>query len=142
MNDMMKGFHEYAHRYVGVRFHHRGRTARGLDCVGLVIRCAMDCGYDRYEEFAYGHEPRDSVLQGVLEKHFGVALPRLPRINDVILMRLRRGGEPSHVGIITHHPNGLGLIHTHSMLSCVTYQRLSPRVLQAIAGVYQWPEKP
>jgi len=138
----MQDFHIHAHKYIGVRFRHRGRTERGLDCVGLVIRCAMDCGYMRYEEFAYGHEPRDSVLQGVLEEHFGEPVTRAPRINDVILMRLRRGGEPSHVGIITTHPNGLGIIHTHSILSRVTYQRFTPKIQRVIAGVYQWPEKP
>ena len=139
---MMQDFHLHAHKYIGVKFHHRGRTVNRMDCVGLVIRCAKDCGYDKYEEFAYGGQPRNNILQGVLEEHFGTAKDRPPKINDVLLLRLRPEAEPTHVAIVTHYPHEteLGIIHTHSMLRRVTYQRLTDKFRSAIAGVYQWPD--
>ena len=137
----MKDFHKEAHKYIGVPFRHRGRTTRGLDCVGLLILCAIDCGYDKYKEFAYGREPRNSILEGVLSDHLGEPINRAPKINAVVLMRLRKGGEPSHVGIITTHPHGLGIIHAHGAVERVVYQRLTEYMATGIAGVYSWQEK-
>jgi len=137
----MKDFHKHAHKYIGVPFRHRGRTMRGVDCVGLIILAARDCGYDKYQEFAYGREPRNSILQSVLFKHFGGPVDRSPQINDVVLLRLRDAGEPSHVGIITHHPNGMGIIHAYGEAGRVVYHLFTEKVAEKIAGVYQWPEK-
>jgi len=133
-------FHKQAMKYVGVPFKHRGRTQRGMDCVGLLICSAIDCGYDKYQEFAYGREPRNSELEAVLEKHFGKPQDRTPQVNDVVLMRLRYGSEPSHVGIITDHPSGLGIIHAYGEIGKVTYQRFTDEMARRVTGVYQWQE--
>lgn len=137
---MFEDFHKHAHKYIGVPFRHQGRTDRGMDCVGLVVRCAMDCGYDKYKPFAYGRWPRLSVLQGVLKEHFGDPVDRYPQINDVVLMRLWRGAKPSHVGIITTHPNGLGIIHAYGAIRKVKHQPFTDEMMQRVAGVYQWPD--
>ena len=137
----MKNFHKEAHKYIGVPFRHRGRTMRGLDCVGLLILTAIDCGYDKYKEFAYGREPRNSILERVLHEHFGEPVDRDPQINDVVLMRLRKGNEPTHVGIITTHPHGLGIIHAHGAVERVVYQRLTDYMATGIVGVYSWHAK-
>lgn len=141
MNTNMDNFHLEAHKYLGVPFRHRGRTTRGMDCVGLLIRTAMDCGYDKYEEFPYGREPRNSVLEGVLEYHFGPPIDREPQINDVVLLRLRSMLEPSHVGIITNHPNGLGIIHAYGEIGKVALHRYTKDMAKRLVGVYVWPEK-
>lgn len=135
----MKNFHLEAHKYIGVKFRHQGRTTRGMDCVGLVIAAASDCGYDRYEEFAYGREPRNSVLQAVLKKHFGDPVDRQPQVNDVVLMRHRNSSAPSHVGIITTHRHGLGIIHSYSAIGKVVYQGLNDKMRSFIVEVYSWP---
>jgi cell wall-associated NlpC family hydrolase len=137
----MDNFHIEAYKYIGVKFRHRGRTRRGMDCVGLVIAAAEDCGYDRYEEFPYGREPRNAVLQSVLKQHFGKPVHREPQVNDVILLKLKPNGPPSHVGIVTTHPNGLGIIHSYGTIGKVTYQGLTDKMKDLIVGVYQWQER-
>jgi len=137
----MKRFHLEAHKYIDVPFRHRGRTSRGVDCVGLIILAAQDCGYDNYKEFPYGREPRNSILEGVLANHFGEPVDRDPQINDVVLMRLRKTGQPSHVGIITTHPDGLGIIHAYGEIGRVVHQRFTESMAARIAGVYSWQEK-
>ncbi len=138
----MKNFHTEALKYLGVPFKHRGRTKNGMDCVGLLIRSAMDCGYYDYEEFPYGREPRGSVLEGVLYRHFGEPEMRQPKVNDVLLMKLRFAAAPSHVGIVTEHPEGgLGIIHAYGEIGRVVLQRLSEDKIKRIVGVYRWPEK-
>ena len=137
----MNNFHKEAHKYIGVPCRHRGRTERGLDCVGLLILVAKDCGYDEYQEFPYGREPRNSILEGVLHEHFGEPVDRPPQINDVVLMRLRPSAEPSHVGIITTHPHGLGIIHAYGDIERVVYQRFTNKMASTVEGVFSWLEK-
>lgn len=135
----MMDFHEHAHKYIDVPFKHHGRSTRGMDCVGLIILTARDGGYDSYIEFAYGREPRNSKLQAVLKEHLGPPLHRPPQINDVVLMRLRRAKRPSHVGIITHHPSGLGIIHCYGEIRKVVYQLFSDTIAGQVMGVYACP---
>ena len=137
----MINFHKEAHSYIGVPFIHRGRTRRGLDCVGLVILAAKDCGYKRYREFAYGREPRSTVLESVLNEHFGEPIDDKPAVNDVVLMQLKPNAAPSHIGIITTHPDGLGIIHAYGSVNRVVYHRLTEKVRSKITGVYRWPAK-
>ena len=132
----MDGFHLEAHKYIGTPFLHRGRTTRGMDCVGLVIRAARDCGYEKYKEFAYGREPRNSVLESVLNEHFGKPVDGEPKINDVVLMNLN--DNPAHVGIITHHPCGMGIIHAYTEVRRVVYHGLTDKIKSQIVGVYRW----
>jgi cell wall-associated NlpC family hydrolase len=136
--------HEAAMKYVGVPFRHRGRSIRGVDCIGLIICAARDTGYDegiKYKRLVYGREPTDALLQEALKEHFGDPVDRPPQLGDVILMRLRHMKEPSHVGIIAPHPHGLGVIHAYGEIRKVVLQRINSSMRERIVGVYEWPHK-
>jgi len=136
-----KSLSEAALEYVGVKFIHRGRTRRGVDCVGLVILAAQDCGYLAEDLPAYGREPRNGLLEKTLADHLGAPVNRAPAVNDVVVMSLQSGQQPSHVGIITHHPNGLGIVHAYGEIGRVAHQRLDTNKIKRIAEVYEWPAK-
>lgn len=53
---------ETARQYVGTPFQHMGRTARGLDCVGLIVRVAQDLGLSDYDLRAYHAQPKANVF--------------------------------------------------------------------------------
>ena len=131
---------EAALRYVGTKFLHRGRTTRGIDCVGLVILAVRDCGFVKELNYVYGREPRAGMLQAILTEHLGKPLNRAVEINDIVVMALS-GGQPSHVGIITKHPSGLGIVHAYGEVGRVVHQRLDDRRRKQITGVYTWQEK-
>ena len=139
----MQNFHIEAHKYIDVPFKHQGRTTRGLDCVGVPILSAWDCGYRRYKEFAYGREPDPVVLVAILEYHFGARVAHPPEVNNVILASLHLGGPAVHVGIVTTYPYGntLGVIHAYGTIGRVVYQGLSEKMMQHVVGVYEWPER-
>ena len=60
---------------------------------------------------------------------------------DIPLMKLRPRFDPAHVGIITPHPYGLGIIHSNGQLGRVTLQRVDERRMRQIVEVYAWPAK-
>jgi len=115
---------EAALKYVGAPFLHRGRTVRGMDCIGLVLLAATDCGYIPSGIPTYGREPHKGLLTSGLMERLGTPLTRELRPNDIVVQRLHEGGEPSHVGIITDHPYGLGMVHCYGDIGRVVHQRL------------------
>ena len=129
---------EAALKYVGVKFRHLGRTENGMDCVGLLLLAARDCGYLAEGIPVYGREPRNGLLQGQLKDHLGKPVDRDPKPNDIVAMSLRTDGQISHVGIITKHPYGLGLCHTYGEIGRVVHQLLDDRRINQITEVYEW----
>lgn len=46
-----------ARRWLDVRWEHQGRSAHGLDCVGLVVMVCRALGLSAYDLAAYPREP-------------------------------------------------------------------------------------
>lgn len=102
-----------ARSFAGVPFRHRGRTERGVDCLGLVVVAMHAIGRQMQDRPAYGRDPTGDLgaMQEAARAHFGkpIALKNL-RPGDVVLMQWHQ--QPTHVAIVTDNPNGLGLIHS------------------------------
>jgi cell wall-associated NlpC family hydrolase len=133
-----------ARRYKGVRFRHRGRTERGLDCVGLGILAYRDCGVSLPDFLLYSTEP--SAMGPVLEHHLTAALGRPLYLapvraaqlqpGDVIALRFAQA--PHHVGIVGDYRfGGLSLIHAHGHTGRVVEQRLADDIVHRITHVYR-----
>jgi len=136
---------ELAQQYIGVPFQHMGRSVRGLDCVGLLLLIAWTRGW-RVEDLPYyGREPASNNnsfdLRDHLRRYLGDPVDRPLQPNDIPLMKLRPRFDPAHVGIITPHPYGLGIIHSNGQLGRVTLQRIDQQRMDQIVEVYQWPVK-
>ncbi len=112
---------EQARTYLGVPFRHRGRTPRGLDCAGLVVRSYADLGVVLPDVACYGREPHRDGLMDAMRAAFGVPVwegrslidRAVLRVGDVVVLRFEV--HPHHIAIVTddrHH--GLGLIHAYS----------------------------
>lgn len=129
---------EAALKYIGVPFMHQGRTRRGLDCVGLLALSMRDCGYVVENIPSYGRQPADGKLRAALEPYGLVELDRPPAIDDVIVASLRPGGPAVHIGIVTAHPHGLGVVHTYGHIGKVVHQRLDDRKLALVRHVMEW----
>lgn len=89
-----------ARGWLGVRWRHLGRARTGVDCIGLVLLCARECGIDLPDPRPYEREPQGQrLLEGILQHADRVAAP-LP--GDVLLFRMGLYG--GHVGIASVHP--------------------------------------
>lgn len=138
---------EAARAYVGTRFRHRGRNARGLDCAGLVWAAYNDLGVTLPDFRLYGPEPHQDGLTRHVEAALGAAVAVAPvaagqlQPGDVIVLRFER--EPHHVAIVGDHDyagtHALTLIHADGMNGRVLEQRLTADMIERITHVYRRP---
>jgi cell wall-associated NlpC family hydrolase len=124
---------QQAREYIGVPFLHQGRSKRGVDCVGLVVRVAQDLGLSRYDFTEYGMDPNLSQFMRVLR-----ACPDWERIpitdrqsGDVLVLALN---VPCHVAIYT----GSGVIHAMSLRGKVCEHRLTSDWKRKVRECYRF----
>lgn len=130
-------------------FQHQGRTARGLDCIGLLACTFAGTRYASHDKTDYGRDPHDGLLETRLRACFGepvlVSGWRVP----VDLSQLQPGDVVAlfyeaairHVGLIgsaeydgqTH----LTLIHTDNRVGRVVEHRIDPKWARRIALVFR-----
>lgn len=108
---------DYARKYLGTPFKHRGRDARGLDCAGLVWRAFFDAGLTMPDLARYGREPnRQGRMMAVVREALGVPVwegkgaRSVIQPGDVLVMRFEV--EPHHMAIAAPDAMyGMGMIH-------------------------------
>ena len=126
-----------ARSFLHVPFRHQGRSARGLDCGGLVVVSLVAIGRTPADVAAYGREPQGQGLHAACVANFGEPVfgPQM-RAGDVLLMRFR--GEPSHVGIVSDYPlGGFALIHSYAQVRKVTEHRMDAEWLGYVTEVFR-----
>ena len=127
-----------ARAYLGTPFRHQGRNpALGIDCVGLLVCAANDCGHSTEADATdYGRDPVNGVLQARLLAAFGPALPSAAmQPGDVAAIAF--AGAVRHVGVIGEHTDGLSLIHTNSAVGRVTEAQIDARWQRRIVAIYR-----
>lgn len=102
---------ECARGYLGVPWLHQGRTLRGLDCAGLIIRVAHDLKLSDFDINGYGMEPQGGVMRNLLSMH--TQHTRQACLGDILLLRFTR--LPQHLAIVTDY----GMIHTYRQVGRV-----------------------
>ena len=127
-----------ARAYLGVPFRHQGRSAAtGIDCVGLLVLAANDCGHSTVADRTdYGRDPVNGMLEAQLRAAFGapVAVATM-QPGDVAAIAFM--GAVRHVGVIGEHPDGLSLIHTNSAVGRVTEARIDAKWAKRIVSIYR-----
>ena len=107
-----------ARSYVGCPWRHRGRTRRGVDCIGVVVLALRAAGIEMRDRIDYSRTPWNDGLDREMREHFGPAIP-LGTIEpgDVLTMRGVGQPEPGHVGVVAEFEGRLTLIHSYNTLA-------------------------
>lgn len=101
-----------------VRYRHRGRDYRGVDCIGLCVAGMQAIGRDVNDLRVYSPRPDGHTLRDALIAHLGQPLPLSEaQPGDIALMRWSESHGVqwfNHVGVVTSHPLGyLSLVHSY-----------------------------
>jgi cell wall-associated NlpC family hydrolase len=128
-----------ARAYLGVPFRHQGRNpAVGIDCVGLLVCAAADCGIPtEADRTDYGRDPAHGYLERQLRAAFGAPVfSPLLQPGDVVAIDFK--GAIRHVAIVAERDGGgLNLIHTNFSVQRVTEAILDDRWRKRIRAVYR-----
>lgn len=138
----------HARSLIGLSWRHRGRSRRGIDCVGLLVLSAHAAGHSIPDATHYGRYPWEDRLRRELREAFGAPIwsQTEPVVGewlagDVALISWRRG-EPSHVGLIADYLyGGLSIIHCENINGCVEHPVVD-HFFDCVTEVYRpWPAK-
>lgn len=114
-----------------VPYRHRGRSLRGLDCIGVPIWGLAAVGRQVEDLARYSPRPDGATLERVLREHLGDPVRAPLQAGDIPLMRWHeRDGVRyfTHVGVLLperYTGGGLVLIHAHRVSGCVVENRFS-----------------
>lgn len=93
---------------IGVKWRHRGRNRRGIDCVGLVVLARRAAKLPVEDQRGYGREPWNDRLRVELTRQFGEPVDAYSP-GDIALFKTQ--DDPSHVGIIAKLDGRNSIIH-------------------------------
>lgn len=104
---------EAARKYLGIPWIHRGRSASGVDCSGLIVLCCNDLGIEveDHNEYSIGDEwerMNDYMGRAFVDVTDGSEEP-----GDILLFRGMF--MTNHCGIRTD----IGMIHSWRSVGCV-----------------------
>ena len=130
---------EEARSWLGVPFHHQGRTKNGCDCIGVGLACARRVGF-KYEDYTrYGRLPH----HGLLEKAFMQYLVQIDvkdiRPADGVLITWK--ADPHHVAIVTRIKitGKLGILHCYQTVGKVVEHHLDDNWKKRIVMAFRFP---
>jgi cell wall-associated NlpC family hydrolase len=126
-----------ARSYLRTPFKHQGRSAWGLDCVGLCIVALRPTGRPYFDAEAYSKHPLRQGLRAALVRNLGEPVPKESmREGDVVLMAFK--GDPSHVGILTNYLHGgFALLHAFRQMGEVVEHRMDEEWIGYITEVFR-----
>lgn len=120
-----------ARGFIDVPYKHRGRSMRGVDCIGLVGCAFLSIGIGFQDRRIYSPAPNGEMLTQALTLHLGEPMwtraygnPMKLQPGDITLMQWHK--HPNHIGLVTDYPlpNQVALIHSYSEAQRVVEHRL------------------
>ena len=111
---------ECAREQLDIPYLHQGRNINGIDCVGLIYRVGLLCGYKIEYPQGYEQVPNPEFLYEGLEANLvRVDDHRKPSPGGILVIRF--GVDPQHLAIFT----GSTIIHAYERAGKVVEQNYS-----------------
>lgn len=128
-----------ARTWLDVRWRHLGRDrARGVDCVGLVIRCAHQIGVTDFDTRNYGRRPVPTDFLREMRGQLVQIQKRDMGHGDIGVFREPR--HPCHVGIVDVDESGQRwIIHAYAPHRKVTRDPLTGERLDRLLMAFRLP---
>ena len=105
-----------AREYLGVNYHHCGRSLNAVDCLGLIICVFNDLGAVLPNINHYGRRVNPRYLLAQVDKYF-MTVTGPPQNGDILILMFN--GVASHFAIVTP----VGMIHSYEKAGRVVENR-------------------
>lgn len=128
-------FVEAARAYLGVPWHHLGRTAAGVDCVGLLLLAGRDAGLDVPNPPAYPRLPNGYDLAAACALIGRRVTVDQARDGDILLFS--DAAYPGHVGIRTTLAGAPHCLHARASRRKVVEEPLRHELAEWLRRAYR-----
>lgn len=127
-----------ARSWIGVRWLHQGRTAEGLDCIGLVLKVAHALQLTEFDTRDYARYATDETMLDLCRSHLVTVQPADLAPGDIAVFGF---DAQRHIGIIGDYPapGALSLIHAHAINRQVVEHRLDAQWQRRMRGQFRFP---
>jgi cell wall-associated NlpC family hydrolase len=115
-----------ARRWIGTNWRHQGRSARGVDCLGLIVMVANAFGVPVRDRTDYARDPTSSALLVSLRSHLVFVRPDENHVGTVGIFRQVK--TPCHVGILTTRNGMLHVVHGRAGVQTVIEEQVEGAV--------------
>jgi cell wall-associated NlpC family hydrolase len=146
-NDSQRRLIDAARSCLGVKWRHRGRTRKGLDCAGLPWLMYAECGVPLPDRRDYGRDPFREGLMSAIVEAVGPPVWKGPKgsctramldFADVVVMS--PSALPRHVALIGDDLlHGFSLIHADGHHKAVIEHGMSSTDLNMIVAIFRRP---
>jgi len=144
MEMMQQALVAAARGWVGVKFHHQGRTREGgVDCLGLLVKVAEECGLAHegvalcsLDRVDYGRNPDTRGLQDMLARVARQVTAYAA--GDVVLLSIE--GRAQHLALLADYPHAgeLAMIHAYAPAHKVVEHRFDEAWRGRVAAAYRF----
>lgn len=126
-----------ARKWAGVPFRHQGRSARGVDCIGLVLVTAYGLKMSDVQVTSYRRNAQGQNFKAMFEEHMDSIPVKDVAISDVLIFRF--GAFDCHCAIVTNK-NPLRVIHAYQPYGKVMEEYLAPEsaLTKVVTGAYRF----
>lgn len=100
---------EEARTWIDTPWRHQGRTDKGIDCVGLVVRVTQALGLNEYDRTDYTRRPDGFDFVSVFRERMDIKAVNQAKSGDLIL--IANGPYPCHVALVSEKYGVLHIIH-------------------------------
>ena len=123
-----------ARAYLGVPFKHQGRSSKSLDCAGLLICAANDCGLATVDISGYSRHPDGRQLKFMLDEHCESIIFKNANIGDIVLFTIEQ--HPQHLALLTD----IGMIHAYLPVGRVVEHSIDDKWRRRVRAAYRLRE--
>ena len=128
-------FVNIARSYIGTPYHHQGRVPGvGIDCGGVVVCAAKECGYIIDDMNDYACTPsHGSFVAAVKSRFIEISIDEIA-LGDLMIFSF--GFEPQHIAIISA-VTPLTIVHTYTHVGKVVENHLDLIWRKRLRGCYR-----
>jgi cell wall-associated NlpC family hydrolase len=118
--------------YIGTPFHHQGRLPQvGLDCAGVVVCAAKECGIAVDDQQGYARTPANGMLEQAVFAHCERITLMDTVDGDILLFKFLR--EPQHLAVYAEGK----LIHAYSSVGKVIENSFDDTWKRRLVGCFR-----
>ena len=131
---------ELARTYIGTPWKHKGRSHRGIDCIGVPYMVGKELGLHSYDDsIDYGRVAKSYDFMRAIAP-FGVRVKDLKDIQDADILVMRIPIFPQHVVMASHIGNRPTIIHASVDARKVVEEDLSDKVKRMLIAAFRYKE--